>query len=293
METMKNKVLVLSIVLVIVAAIAGAMAWLLTAPCPPGRFAVVDSNQSAVEIPEAVREDAMSLASQFADANSAHWGTFVDSLLEVYAGASGKDCLLVFNSGGQGQEEIGPEWGTILVGIREELRGLGYDDLLVIYERTADGFLNFMKELRETGQSYHEKAKPLAAAADFFTEHIEGIKVIMLGESSGAMVSNEAMALLPANDRVYSIQTGTPFYYGGVESDRSVVINDNGIVPDSLHSLDAWTIFKANLGRIPTYRPAEGHFLFYMRTPGHIYTWEHPGVRSEVSSFLEEQFSGN
>ena len=289
---MKNKVLVLSIILVIVAAIAGAMAWLFTTPCPPGRFAVVDANQTTVDIPEAVREHAANLASQFTDANSAYRQPFVDSLLEVYAGARDKDCLLVFSSGGQGQEEIGPEWGSILEGVREELRNLGYDDLLVIYERTADGFSNFMKELRETAQSYHEKAQPLAAAADFFTEHIEGLEVIMLGESAGAMLSNEAMALLPANDRVYSIQTGTPFYYGGIVTDRSLLINDNGIVPDSLHSFDAWTIFKANLGRIPTYRPKEGHFLFYMRTPGHIYTWDHPGVRSEVSSFLEEQLAG-
>jgi len=290
---MKNKVLVLSIVLVIFVAIAGAVGWLFTAPCPPGRFAVVDANQSAVDIPEAVREHAADLASQFADTNSAYGEPFVASLLEVYAGAYDKDCLLVFNSGGQGQDEIGPEWGSILEGLREELHDLGYDDLLVIYERTADGFANFMKELRETTQSYHEKAKPLAAAVDFFTEHNEDIKVIMLGESAGAMLSSEAMALLPANDRVYSIQTGIPFYYGGIVGDKSVVINDNGIVPDSLHSLDAWTIFKANLGRIPTYRPKEGHFLFYMRTPGHIYTWDHPGVRSEVSSFLAEQLSGN
>jgi len=290
---MKSKVLVLSIVLVILAAIAGAVGWLFTTPCPPGRFAVIDGNESAADIPEVVREHAANLASQFVDANSVYWEPFVDSLLEVYAQARDKDCLLVFNSGGQGQEEIGPEWGSILEGVREELRNQGYDDLLVIYERTADGFSNFMKELRETAQSYHEKAQPLAAATDFFTEHIEDIEVIMLGESAGAMLANEAMALLPANDRVYSIQTGTPFYYGGIVSDRSLLINDNGVFPDSLHSLDAWTIFKANLGRIPTYRPEEGHFLFYMRTPGHIYTWDHPGVRSEVSSFLEKQLPGN
>lgn len=290
---MKNKLLVLAVVVAMLAAVAGAVAWLFTATCPPGRFTVVDGNQSAVEIPEAVRERAVAVASQFAAPNSASGEAFADSLLEVYAEAYGKDCLLVFNSGGQGQEEIGPEWGSILDGAREELRNLGHDDLLVIYERTGDGFADFMKELRETAQSYQEKAKPLAAAVDFFTEHIDGIKVIILGESAGAMLSNEAMALLAANDRVYTIQTGTPFYYGGAVTDRSVLVNDNGVFPDSLHRLDAWTIFKANLGRIPTYRPEEGHFLFYMRTPGHIYTWDHPGVRSEVMSFLEEQLAGN
>ena len=287
---MKGKVLKSSIILGVIIVLLGALSWLLFSPCPPGKFCIVDAGQSVVEIPEDVREDANSLASEFIDSNSADYDMFVDNLLEVYSEAVGNDVLLIFNSGGQGHEEIGPEWGSILEGIKEELDRLGYTHMLVIYERTFGGFWNFGRELIETFRSYPSKGKPLAAQIGFLTEHIEDIRVILLGESSGAMVGSQAMKLLQANDRVYSIQTGIPFYYRRAVSDRLLVMNSNGIAPDSLSNGDLWTIFRANLGRIPTYRPEEGHFLFYLRTPGHIYTWGHPGVNSPISSFLETHF---
>ena len=293
MNNIKSKLITVVIIVVVFALLVGVVSWALTTPCPPGRFALVDNDSGVADIPEDVRQDASDLASQYSNGDSVYWDGYFDSLLEVYSEAVGTDVLLIFNSGGQGGEEIGPEWGSILDGVRQELDKLGYDNLLVIYARTAEGVGNVLKEMRETGLSYHQKARPLASATEFFTEHIEGIRVILLGESAGAMMANEAMYLLEENGRVYSIQTGTPFYYGTHVSDRSLVIEDNGLVPDSLCEGDLWTIFKANLGRIPTYRPEEGHFLFYMRTPGHIYTWEHPGVHGRVSVFLEEWFSSD
>lgn len=287
---MKGKVLKSSIILGVIIVLLGALSWLLFSPCPPGKLCIVDAGQSVVEIPEDVREDANSLASEYIDSNSADYDMFVENLLEVYSEAVGNDVLLIFNSGGQGHEEIGPEWGSILEGIKEELDRLGYTHMLVIYERTFGGFWNFGRELIEMFLSYPSKGKPLAAQIGFLTEHIEDIRVILLGESSGAMVGSQAMKLLQANDRVYSIQTGIPFYYRRAVSDRALAMNSNGIAPDSLSNGDLWTIFRANLGRIPTYRPEEGHFLLYLRTPGHIYTWDHPGVNSLISSFLETHF---
>lgn len=290
MNNTKSKLITVVIIVVVVAVLVGVVSWALTTPCPPGRFAVVDGDSDAPEVPDDVRRDAGDVASQYSEADSVHWDSYFDSLLEVYSDAVGMDFLLVFNSGGQGREEIGPEWQSIVDGVGQELDRLGYDNLLVIYERTADGVANVLKEMRETGLSYHQKAQPLASAVEFLTGHIEGIRVILLGESAGAMMASEAMKLLEDNGRVYSIQTGTPFYYRAHASDRSLVIKDNGLGPDSLCEGDLWTIYKANLGRIPTYRPEEGHFLFYMRTPGHIYTWEHPGVCGRISAFLQERF---
>ncbi len=290
---MKGKVLKSSIILGVIIVFISAVGWLLFSPCPPGEFCIVDAGQSVVEIPEDVREDANSLASEYFGSDSVGYDMFVDNLLEVYSAAEGKDFLLIFNSGGQGREEIGPEWGSILEGIEGELGRLGYTHMFVIYERTSGGFWNFVKELRETMFYYRSKGKPLAAQIGFLTEHIEDIRVILLGESSGAMVGSQAMKLLQANDRVYSIQTGIPFYYRRAVSDRALVMNSNGIAPDSLSNGDLWTIFRANLGRIPTYRPEEGHFLFYIRTPGHIYTWDHPGVHSKISAFLQNYFGNN
>ncbi|MFW6125999.1 MAG: hypothetical protein ACOC58_02725 [Chloroflexota bacterium] len=289
---MRARVVTFSVIVTVIVALVGTTSWVMLSACPPGRFVLVEGDVGGTEVPQDVREGASTIASEYAETGSPYWRAYRDSLLEVYCGLPESDFLLVFNSGGQGMDEIGPEWASILDGLREELDRLGYTNVLVIYERTGEGFANFLRELRETALSYHEKAKALASAVDFLVGHAEGSKVIFLGESAGAMMSSEAMRLLGDNERVFSIGTGTPFYYHAVSSERSLVINDNGLTPDTMHTADLWTVFKANLGRIPTYRPEEGHFLFYLRTPGHIYTWDHPGVRSQVTAFLEEQFAG-
>ena len=291
---MKRRVVTASIVVLLIAVVVGGVAWLVLSPCAPGKFVVVGEVGNGAEIPEAVRQDASSLALELCGGNTVQCQEMEEGLLDALSYGVGKDVLLVFNSGGQGQDEIGPEWGSILEGIEGELHRLGYSTMLVVYNRTPPGFWNFMKELRGTFTAYSSKVGPLAAQVDFMARHMGNARVLLLGESAGAILSNEALRMLEANPDVYSIQTGMPcIYRGALDEERSLVMNDNGVYPDSLSRGDLWTIFQANLGRIPTYRPEEGHFLFYMRTPGHIYTWEHPGVRSRVAVFLEERFGGN
>jgi len=288
---MKVKFLMSSIILVGIIVLFRAGVWLVSSPVPVGELSIVDGIQGAVDAPEDVIDDASNLGLQLFGSNNAECEKFVNDLLQVYSEAEGTNFLLIFNSGGLGRNEIGPEWGSIVEGIEEELERLGYSTLLVIYARTSEGLWDSVVEVREAIRFYPSKARPLASEIDFLTEHIEDIAVILMGESGGGIFSNEVMELLEANPRVYSIQTGIPFAYHGVVSDRSLVIDDNGITPDTLSSGELWVIFRANLGRLPTYRPEEGHLFFYIRAPGHIYTWDHPGVNSEVSSFLRDHFA--
>jgi len=288
---MKGRLLRSSIALIVLIVVVRAGVGMVPSAAPPGELRVVDDIQSALEVPEEVSEAARNLALQLFGDDLTECEKFVNNLLQVYSQAAGRDFLLIFNSGGLGGNEIGPEWGSILDGIEEELGKLGYTTLLAIYVRTADGLWDILNEIRETIHSYPTKTKPLAYEIDFLTEHLESINVILMGESSGGIFSNEVMKLLDANPRVYSIQTGIPFAYHSLVSDRSLVINDNGIIPDTLTRCDLWAIFRANLGRVPTYRPEEGHLFFYIRAPGHIYTWDHPGVRSQITSFLREHFA--
>lgn len=288
---MKGKFLMSSVILVVIIVLVRAGVWLVSSPVPPGELSIVDDIQSVIDVPEDVVEGADKLASQLFSNSPAECEKFINDLLQVYSEVEGTDFLLIFNSGGLGRNEIGPEWDSIVEGIEEELETLGYSTLLVIYARTSEGLWDSFIEFREAIRFYPSKARPLASEIDFLTEHIEDIAVILMGESSGAIFSNEVVELLEANPRVYSIQTGIPFTYHGVVSDRSLVINDNGIIPDVLSTGDLWAIFRANLGHLPTYRPEEGHLLFYIRAPGHIYTWDHPGVNSEVSSFLGDHFA--
>jgi len=289
---MKSKLLMSSIVLVLSVVLLRAVGGLVFSACSPGEFSIQDDVEGVMDIPEHVVEDANNLALQLFSNSNDECDRLVESLLQVYSQAEDRDFLLIFNSGGLGREEIGPEWGSILEGIEEELGEMGYTTLLVIYARTSDGFRASITEIRESIYFYPSKAQPLASQIDFLTRHIEGIRVIVAGESGGAVFSNEVMELLEANPRVYSIQTGIPFAYHGLVSERSLVINDNGIIPDVLSRGDILAIFRANLWHLPTYRPEEGHLFFYIRAPGHIYTWDHPGVNSEISSFLRNHFAG-
>lgn len=291
---MRGKVLTISIILAAPIALCCALGWLLLSPCPPGELSIVNDTQGVIDVPEDVREDANNLAVEFFGNNPAACQRFVDNFLEVYSVAEDRDFLLIFNSGGFGRKTIGPEWGTVLEGIEGELESLGYTTLLVVYVRTFEGLLDSIKEIREQSFFYPSKAKPLASQIDFLTEHIESIRVIVMGESGGGILANEVMEILEVDPQVYSIQTGIPFLYHGAVSDRSLVINDNGITPDTVSTGDLWAIFRANLGRLPTHRPEEGHLFFeYIRAPGHIYTWDHPGVRTQITSFLEDNFGSD
>ena len=265
------------------------LCWLLFAPAAVGELSLLDEGPGIAMVPPEVRAEAEALAAELFGSGPGQ-GAFVDGLLDVYAAAVDKDFILIFNSGGSGKRKIGPEWGSIYQGIESELTAAGYATLSTIYTRTPEGLLHTIKETSEMFHSYPSKAEPLAAEIDFLTENIEGIHVILLGESSGGIFNLEVMRHLQANPQVYSIETGVPFYYYAPVPGRSLVINDNGVEPDAFSSGDFWAIVRSNLIYIPTYRPEEGHLLYFLRAPGHIYTWDHCGVRAQVAMFLYDNF---
>jgi len=59
------------------------------------------------------------------------------------------------------------------------------------------------------------------------------IRVIVAGESTGTVVADGAMSILRDNPRVYSIQTGTPFWHRPLSLDRTLLMNSNGKTIDT------------------------------------------------------------
>ena len=147
-----------------------------------------------------------------------------------------------------------------------------------------------LKEFREMVLSYPKKTKMLEAEVDFLTQHIDNLKVILAGNSDGGVYTNEVMQLLEGNSRVYGIECGIPFYYRGSVPERALVINDNGVTPDVMVKGNIASLVWANITHFPTHRSPEGHIMLYFRAPGHIYTWDHPEVRMQITSFLEANF---
>jgi len=262
--------------------------------CPVGQLSLLDGapDLDALDIPQHVMEDAERLAQELAGGDSVQRQELVAELLAVYSVARDRDFLIVFNPGGFGRksDELDSEWGSVIAGIESTLEEMGYTVALVQYVRTPDGFWHYLKEFRETVFNYPKKAKILEAEVDFLTQHIDNLKVILTGNSDGGVYTNEVMQLLAGNSRVYGIEGGIPFYYRGSVPQRTLVINDNGVTPDVLAKGNVASLVWANITHFPTNRSPEGHIMLYFRAPGHIYTWDHPGVQMQITSLLEANF---
>jgi hypothetical protein len=162
------------------------------------------------------------------------------------------------------------------------------------YRRTSGGVRGCAREFYEAARHYPSKAEDLAKRIDFLTEHLPNLKVIIAGESTGTIISDRAMVLLKDNPRVYSIQTGVPFWHKPGFSGRTLMINTNGRTVDSFSDgkvpVIVWSSIKSWLG-LTSPKDEPGDILSWLKAPGHHYTWEHPGVYTKVIEFLQTHFN--
>jgi hypothetical protein len=153
-----------------------------------------------------------------------------------------------------------------------------------------------MAEFVEVLALYPSKADNLARRVEFLTNHRPALKVIVAGESNGTIISDSVMDILRNNPQVYSIQTGSPFWHRNVMMDRTLVLNNNGMYPDSFSEGNiptmVWASLKDLLG-LPHPEENSGKIMRYVRAPGHDYWWRYPNVHSQITEFLEENFELN
>ena len=247
-------------------------------------------------VPQSVVEDAAELASELFDEGGEKYSNFLDQLITAYVEAEDKDFILVFNSGGWGWNliEKTPGWRSILTGIDSELHGLGYESVMLNYRRTSDTMFGCIEEFVEAVANYPSKAKHLAYRMEFLTDHVPDLRVIVAGESNGTVIADSTMRILQDNPNVYSIQTGTPFWHKPVERERTLLLNSNGVTPDTFSQGSILTMLWASLkGAFGLAPPEEspGTVLGFLRAPGHDYRWQYPEVYSQIVNFLEQNFS--
>ncbi len=248
-------------------------------------------------VPESVLEDATALALELYGAYQDKYTEFADQLLTAYVEAKDKDFVVIFNSGGWGTEilESSPGWDEICHGIEAELNNLGYSSLLLDYRRTAESKRGLVKEFVEVLSVYPSKAKNLASRVEFLTRNIPELKVIVAGESNGVIISDTVMDMLHDNPRVYSIQTGTPFWHKRATLERTLALEGNGMVPDSFSRGDIPKILLASLQALLGISSPEdedpGRIFYFMRAPGHDYRWHYPDVYLKITDFLKKNFS--
>ncbi len=246
-------------------------------------------------LPQAVIDDAVEMAAEFFGNSAEKIQGFVDELLATYLEARETDVVVVFNSGGWGWN-LTPEtpgWESILDGIKSELETLGYRSLVFNYRRTSSGVRGCMKEFVEVITRYPHKAKELAGRVEFLADHLPDLKIIVAGESTGTVISDKTMGMLSDRTQVYSIQTGTPFWHKPSESERTLLMNSNGQGVDTFSHgnipVMIWSTVRGWFGLSPS-DENPGNILSWLKAPGHDYSWQYPGVCTEVVSFLEKNF---
>jgi hypothetical protein len=151
------------------------------------------------------------------------------------------------------------------------------------------------REFVELFSFYPSKTKNLAGRVEFLTRNVPDLKIIVAGESCGTVISDTVMNRLQGNPRVYSIQTGTPFWHKRLAAERTLVLDTNGEIPDAFSQGDIpsmlITSLKALFGLSLTEEEEAGRIFYFLRAPGHDYSWQHPGVYSKITNFLKQNFS--
>lgn len=251
------------------------------------------SIQDLSTVPQSIVDDATRLATELFGNGPREYHDFINQLLATYLVAKDKDIVMFFNSGGWGWTliEDSPEAQSFATGMESELASLGYTSLMLDYSRTASTLNGHLSELMLAVGLYPLKAKDLASRVEFLTNHIPGIKVILTGMSNGTLIGESVMNILRDIPQVYSIQLGPPFWSNSIVSDRSLAIRSNGIVPDSFSQGNVFTIIRASLESLfGMSQDNAGHILLYVKAPGHDYQWQYPEVRSQIISFLQQNF---
>jgi hypothetical protein len=146
----------------------------------------------------------------------------------------------------------------------------------------------------EAMRLYPNKVKDLVLRVEFLTDHLPNLKVIVAGESTGTVITDEAMVRLQNKPQVYSIQTGMPFWHKpSVSDDRILLVNNNGIGDDTFSYGNVpsmlWTSVKGWFG-LTKESDVPGNILKWLRAPGHDYSWQYPGVYDAIVDFLQRNF---
>lgn len=245
-------------------------------------------------IPEAVVAAAYQSAGEFFSDSFEKAQALACDMLGSYQLAADSDVVIIFNSGGWGWSSVSESfgWMGILEGIEDCLMEFGYSVISFDYKRTSESLAGCVGEISDGAGLSSLKSEELAMRVTFLTSEIPGLRVIIAGESNGAALCEKSRYFLGENPDVCYIETGPPFWYPATSSERVLVVNDNGRHPDTFSSGNIFAIIGANLESFfGLSRSDSGKILGYIGAPGHAYSWEYEGVRSQIVNFLHDSFA--
>jgi len=253
--------------------------------------------------PMTLEEEAERLAAHLFEDDTGKRAGCISRLLDIYNKAKDKDFLLIHNPGGWGSTRLENllQWErSIVEGVSDTIEKLGYTQQLIQYFRSNHGYREIMKDIREQMRFFENKARIMSAELELITRHLDRLKVIMIGVSQGAAFSNAVSQRLNNIDRIFDIELGIPFPYKSrrVITERTLALDSNGLMPDSLMEWDVPTIIRTYVSapfRWLKYR-LQGKkikFTYCINVPGHDYNWDYPEVQRQVEDFLYLNFGNN
>lgn len=247
-----------------------------------------------------LQEEARRLGRQLFGDDPVRGTRFAERLMAIYHDARDKDFLIIHNPGGWGNSPLESclHWErSVVAGISATLEKLGYRLSFSQHFRGGLGWKEHLRDVRDYLRFFTVKRRVLAAEVEFLTRHIENLRVIMIGISQGAGFSNAVMQRLSELKRVYSIELGVFFIHRPrrVLTERTLVIDHNGIVPDAVIEGDLLTMLTTlpmAFLRWVKYRlkgkPVK--FSRCIKLAGHDYRWEYPSVSQQIGDFLKAHF---
>ena len=216
---------------------------------------------------------------------------------EILSLASDSDVVIIFNSGGWGNTplEKAHDFAPIIKGIQETLSGWGYNSVVIPYNRTKNGFLGKISSSRDFLNSFDFSSRNLVQEVDFLAENLPGKKIILTGLSNGDTLVNRTYEKISANaqNSVFTIAAGAPFWVKTVKSDNVLQIDSNG--KDTLAKGDIKylllalieTPFKWVSSKITGENLSLAHAA---HAYGHDYLWSLPEINSQIVTFLGNKF---
>lgn len=211
---------------------------------------------------------------------------------EILDRVKNSDVIIIFNSGGWGNTplEEAEDFSPIIIGIQEALSNLGYNSVVIPYNRTKDkitGAKDFLS-------SYNYSSESLAKNLEFLTKKLPDKKIIIAGLSNGAAFVNKTYEKISdkAKKSIYAIGVGAPFWSGSLVSDNILQLNNQNkdtLVKGDLKLLLSSLIkvpFKWISGKI------NGENLTFSQAfyiSHHEYYWNSSEVGPVIVSFLESR----
>ncbi len=210
----------------------------------------------------------------------------------LYQAAADHDAVIVFNGGGFGDfplEKVA-DFASVLEGVRDTVRHLGFRPITIIYRRVPPGLAGKISGTKEQLNSFRLTSQFQINDLGTLCRTFSQKKFILLGFSIGGALSAKTLAALEGIPNLYGITIGVPFWFQTFASAQSLVLNNDNLDPICTGNL---RIIAINVVKSPgvwlksRLTGKRISLALSFKFPFHDYPWSSPRIGIPIRHFLE------